>query len=174
MERLNLYLAVFFFTVIFLTSSCALRTGLNTAGAGPGEVQGTFTLILYGCNYLNDLETVAILDKEGDRYIIEAYAPTFNYRIKKGVPPKEALDEAEMFINCNSSYSRPQLRKILDNNGNIIGYEMRPLYLPFAYGVDDVLDTFYWIKDNKVYVSVRLKPSVENTRGDGNRSRGRD
>jgi hypothetical protein len=138
------------------------------------EVTGVFTLILYGGRYLDDIETIAILDKEGDQYTFEPYAPEFDYRIKRGVPAKEAFVEAKIFVSSHSSFRRAQLGKILDNNGNIIGFEVRPLYFPLTYGVSDVLDVDYWLKDSKVIVKIKLIPMVEMMLRNGDKSKDSD
>ena len=160
--------------VISINDSFALEKPLKTEDAKVQEVTGIFTLILYGAGHSNDIETIAILDKEGDQYTLEPYAPEFDYRIKRGVPAKEALAEAKIFVSSHSSFRRAQLGKILDNNGNIIGFEVRPLYLPTTYGLSDVLDVDYWRKDSKVIVKVKIKPSVEMMLRDGDRSKDKD
>lgn len=145
-------------------TGCAfqLRQTAWTESARPEEITGTYTLILYGNSYLNDIETVAILDKEGDRYTIEPYAPDFDYRVVKGVPAKRALEQAYRFLKSgNSAYYSAQLSRIVDEKGAVIGYELRPLYEPFVYGLADVLDTNYWIKDNKVFARIKIKPFIE-------------
>jgi hypothetical protein len=144
---------------------------LRTEGAKDADIRGSFALILYGSRHLNDIETIAILDMEGDRYGFEPYAPEFDYKIKRGIPAKEALEEAERFVSWHSSFYRTQLSRILDGKGNVIGYEIRPLYQPLAFGASDVLDVDYRIKDNKVIVRIRLKPQIERMLFDGDKSK---
>jgi len=65
-------------TVLFLSmtlSSCAPGLYLKTSSVQPGEITGTYTLILYGARYSNDIENVAILAREGTGYAFEVYAP---------------------------------------------------------------------------------------------------
>lgn len=147
-----------------VSSAVALKKPLKTEAAIPADVSGAFTLILYGANYLDDLETVAILDYEADDYHLEPYAPAFNYKVREGVQSQEALKEAEKFVSFHSSFWKSQMSKILDKEGVTIGYEVRPLYRPFTYGLSDILDVYYWFKGNgKVRVIIRLKSSVEST-----------
>jgi hypothetical protein len=155
---------------ISASSAFALKKPLKTNAAIPADVSGVFTIILYGANYLDDLETVAILDYEGDEYHFEPYAPAFNYKVREGVQDQEALKEAEKFVSFHSSFWKSQMSKILDKEGVTIGYEIRPLYRPFIYGFSDILDVYYWLKGNgKVKTTIRLKKSVESTgiSGDG-------
>jgi hypothetical protein len=84
---------------------------LRTEGAKDADIRGSFALILYGSRHLNDIETIAILDMEGDRYGFEPYAPEFDYKIKRGIPAKEALEEAERFVSWHSSFYRTQLSR---------------------------------------------------------------
>jgi hypothetical protein len=140
----------------------AFERSLRTEEANPEEMKGSFTLILYGGSYLDDLETIALLDFEGDQYVLEPFAPDFDYRMKKGVLAQEAFKEAEKFVNFHPSFWRSQLSRILDKEGKVIGYEVRPLYRPFTFGISDVLDVNYWLKEKgRVKVTIKLIPSIE-------------
>lgn len=145
----------------FVLQSCAPGKTLRTDAAVSSEVQGTYTLILYGNNYSDDLETAAFLDKEGDRYTLEPYAPEFTFRVRKGLTADRALREADEFIRSHAEFRQEKLRSIRDEKGELIGYELRPLYLPLTFGTDDVLDIDYWLKEDRVFMLIKLKPSLE-------------
>jgi hypothetical protein len=165
---LAVMIALFATSLLPASDSLAFETSLKTEAANPSEVKGTFTLILYGGNYYDDLETMAILDREGDQYTLDLYKPDFDYRVIKGVPAKEALAKAEKFIRFNPSFWHSQLSKILDDKGDVIGYELRPLYYPITYGSSDVLDVHYWMEEGgRVKITVRLMTSVERLRFPG-------
>ncbi len=164
----SFYPSLFLMATLFCIS-CTPGVRLNYQGAPASEVKGSYTVIFYGCNFFNDLETIAFLDREGDQYTFEPYAPEFKYRVKKGVDAKDAIEEAMKFVSCNAAFRRAQLSSILAPNGDTLGYEVRPLYQSFVYGVDDVLYTDYRLKDNKVVIFVRLVPSVETMLEDGGR-----
>ena len=134
---------------------------LKTAIAERGEVTGMYTLILYGATNSNDMETLALLDKEGDRYTIEPYAPDYRFKTRKNIPAEEALEEAERFISWHSAYRSYQIRKIIDDRENVVGYELRPLYLPVTFGLADLLEVSYTVKQEKVSVSIQLTPAAE-------------
>jgi hypothetical protein len=153
---------VIFMVVLFYTdnNSLAVAKFLKTEEAKSDEVTGTYDLILYGGRHINDLETVAFLDKEGDQYKFEPYAPEFDYKIKRGIPAKEALKEAKKFVSFHNAFWRSQLSRILDEKGNVIGYELRPLYRPFVYGRDDLLEIYYRIKGDKVIIEINLTPDI--------------
>lgn len=161
-----------------IPSSFAFDKPLKTIEASPAEIMGTFSLILYGGRFSDDVETIAILDLEGDGYTLEPFAPDFDFRIKKGVSAKEALEQAQKFVSFHHAFWRSQLSRITDNNGNTIGYEIRPLYMPFYFGVSDIFDVYYWLKENgRVKVTIKLIPFVERLRfpgGDGDGSFGGD
>jgi len=151
-----------FIDVTFSEQGALLKTPLKTIEVKESDIQGTFSLILYGGRHGNDIETVAILDYEGDSYTFEPYAPEFDYKIKKGLSGPDALKEAKKFVGFHRSFWRFQLSKILDKSGKVIGYEVRPLYLRYVYGTSDVMEIFYWLKDQgKIKVSIRLTPMVE-------------
>ncbi len=149
---------------LVLFQGCAGGKNLRTAPVMDGEMQGTYTLILYGGNYADDLETVAVLDKEGDRYTFEVFAPSFSYRIIRGQTAEHALPAAEQFISRHPSYNRGQMRAILDERSLVIGYEVRPLYLPVTFGMDDILDVDYVLRGDKVITTIRIERSVEEQR----------
>lgn len=65
-------------------------------------------------------------------------------------------------MSFHNSFWRPQLSRIIDEKGNTIGYELRPLYYPFVYGRDDLLEVYYKVKDGKVIVEIRLIPEIFN------------
>lgn len=162
------YRAVFIYILVLaFLGSCATDRLIRTEPSEYKELAGSFTLILYGSRHLNDIETIAILDIEGDGYSFESYAPEFDYRIKKGVTAKEAIKEAEHFVSWHSSFYRTQLSRIVDEKGAVIGYELRPLYYPLTFGHADVLDVDYIKKGDKVIVRIKLIPSVERMLSDG-------
>ncbi|MFI5294410.1 MAG: hypothetical protein ACHQ0Y_05225 [Thermodesulfovibrionales bacterium] len=160
--------------IALAASSCALGNRLDMKTAADSDLTGSFDLILYGCTYHDDFETVAILAKEDGPYVFEPYAPDFNYRVVKGVPAKDALDQAQKFVDCHTAYHRAQLSRLVDAKGDTLGFEVRPLYHPFVFGVDDALDTDYRIKDGKVVVKIRLLPSIENMLSGGGSGRDKD
>jgi len=131
------------------------------------DIRGTFRVILYGANHLNDLETIAILDREGDQYEFEPYAPEFVYRIKKNLPANEALSEAEKFVGWHPSFRNVMVSRISDEKGFLLGYEVRPLYYPLDFGFSDILEVDYFKSDNKIIVRIKLKESVEKIIFDG-------
>ncbi|MDI6889740.1 MAG: hypothetical protein QMC83_02205 [Thermodesulfovibrionales bacterium] len=160
----NIRIVILMF-ILFLTAedSLAVTKYLKTKEARKEEITGFFTLVLYGGRHINDLETIAFLDKEGDQYEFEPYAPEFDYKIKRESPAEEALNEAKKFVSFHNSFWRSQLSRIIDDKGNTIGYELRPLYYPFVHGRDDVLEVYYRIKNDKVIVEIRLIPEIFNT-----------
>lgn len=150
-------------SILIITKNLGRGKLLKTVPAEIANVTDKFTLILYGAEHSNDVETVAILDKEGDRYTFEPFAPKFKYAVKRGLPAKEALEEAGKFISWHNSFHQSQLRGIIDENGNVLGYELRPLYLPFTFGIDDIMDIDYRMRADKIAVIIRLKPFIQPT-----------
>ncbi len=144
-----------------LISGCAGGVSLRTYSATPAELTGTYTVFLYGGNYLLDLRTAAFLDKEGDAYAFEMYAPDFDYKVIKHVPAREAIELAARHVSKHPSFRYYRISGILDPAGYVVGYEVRPYYDPFEFGFSDVLLIDYWIKDSKIITSVHLHPDVE-------------
>jgi hypothetical protein len=147
--------------VSVILASCATRNYLRTEESNSIEMKKTYSLILYGGRFSDDMETLAILDKEGDKYKFIVYAPDYDYRIKRKVPAKEALKEAEKFVRFHHSFRRSLLSRILDQSGATIGYEVKPLYFPVDTGFSDVIDVYYRIEGKTVIVKVRLSSEAE-------------
>ena len=159
-----IFIVVVFVLIIIGFLSLSGDDHLKTEAANPADVQGTFTLLLYGCSSRDDLANVAILDKEGDPYSFEIYAPDFSYTIKAGLNAAEALREAERFVRCNIQSDRSLLRRVLNPAGTGIGFELRPLYSVGTFGRDDILDVRYVIKDRKIVVHIKIDPAIEQQR----------
>jgi hypothetical protein len=161
MKNAKMFYILLLFGLLFGSVSCTKEIRLNTQEAQEAEVSGNYTAIYYGCNFLNDLETIVILEKEGGKYQIEPYAQDFKFRVKKGLSAEEALETAKKSVNCNALFRSTNVKRILGPDGETIGYEVRPLYLPYRYGVEDVLDVDYRLKENKVVVTIKLRASME-------------
>lgn len=148
--------------LMFVAISYAFERPLKTEKADSVDVKGTYTVIFYGGSYGDDLETLVILDAEGDEYTLKPYVPDFDLIIKKGVPAGDALKEAEKFVNFHHSFWRSQLSRVFDKTGRVIAYELRPLYRPMTFGVSDVLDVNYWAReDGNIKVNIKLLPHIE-------------
>jgi len=136
---------------------------LMTESAGQAAITGTYTVLLYGCRYQDDIENAVILVSEESRYPVEIYAPDTRYKVKKGLDAQKALAEANAFVKCGvHTVWQTQMRRIRDDNGGTIGYEVRPLYFPYDVGAADVLLISYALKDGKVMAYIRLTPAMEN------------
>ncbi|MBF0566226.1 MAG: hypothetical protein HQK89_13400 [Nitrospirae bacterium] len=153
--------------LLTLAGSCAFGKYLKVETVSPADIKGTYTLFLYGGRYMDDYETIAVMAEEGTPYTFEIYAPDFNYKVKTGVPSDKALAEAKRFVSSNHDFYRVYFSKILDEAGNTIGYEVKPLYYPFYLRYSDVLDVAYKIQNQKVTVYIKLKPEVEKSLDSG-------
>ncbi len=149
-------LPLFAVVIICSLTSCAGGQYLKTAAARPSDLAGNYTLILYGCRYAADVENVAILAREEVQYTFNVYAPEFDFKVKKYIPAREALKEAEDFVRCHYAFWRSRLSKIITPDGNIIGYELRPLYSTLEFGYPDLLDINYLVQGTKVTVNISL------------------
>ncbi len=149
--------------LLLLTVSCTGGTVLRTDYVKPPVADaGLFSLILYGGQNIHDLETVTILDKEGDMYHVQPYSPEFNYRINKNLKLDEALEQAENFLGNLHFFHQTGTRVIKDPNGEIIGYELRPLFMSVHFSVTDPVETSYVLMEDN---SVRVYVSHQGPRG---------
>ncbi len=159
--------------LLFVSTACALnRNTLKTEWAQQSELTGFYTVIYYGANHYNDIATAAFLIPEDSPYRFDIFAPEFNYYVIKGVPAKEALESAGRFIKWHPAYMDYFFSRILDLDGRVIGYEMRPLYLPTEFGKQDVMYIDYFQRGKDVQVHVRIDPDIEKhfVTGDGDQS----
>jgi hypothetical protein len=164
MKNLTLVFLPIAVIVALMLGACAPGRTVRTAAVSSSDIRGTYTLILYGANYGDDLETAAFLDKEGDGYDFEPFAPDFVFRTKKGLTAESALKEAGKFLHFHPDVHGQRLQSIADDKGEIIGYELRPLYLPISLGTDDAIDINYQLKEKRVLIYIKLKPALERRR----------
>ncbi len=148
-------------SLVLSLGSCAGGKQLRTELAQGSEITGSYTLILFGTRNAYELKTIAFLDREGDGYELVPYAPEYDYKVMNNVPGTEALNKALDYVKWPRDYRSSQVRKILDEQGSVIGYEVRPLYDPLAYGISNVLVVQYWVKEGgKVKVTINLHPTA--------------
>jgi hypothetical protein len=157
---------------VFL-GACAGGTALRARDVRePVELSGTFDLVLYLGPQYDFLETVAFLDVAGDGYEILPFEPEFEYKVLENLSAKDAMGEALHFVSRHRDFSgSTYMRRIAGETGETIGYELRPLYDYFVYGMTDVLDIDYLLgEEGKVRVLIdldeRLKRELEDG-GDG-------
>jgi hypothetical protein len=142
--------------------ACVEGKQLATRSADPADLKDTYTLLLYGCHYPDDIKNLAVLVDEGSRYPVEIYDLPTSYQVKKGVPGPQALKEADSFVRCSiRRVTQTQLRRIIDDAGGTIGYEVRPLYSPLEFGKTDVLSVSYSLQNGTVRTYIRLDPDLE-------------
>ena len=142
--------------------ACVPGKRLTTSSADPSDMKGTYTLMLYGCHYPDQINNIAILVDETSKYPVEIYDLDTSYKVKKGVLPQQALAEAESFVRCSTHRIwQTQLLRIPDDSGGTIGYEVRPLYIPYEFGIPDVLLVNYFLRDSTVRVYIKIDPDVE-------------
>ncbi len=142
--------------------ACVPANQLRTRSADPSELNGAYTLMLYGCHYPDQINNVAIFVAENSKYQVEIYDLDTSYKLKKDVPSQQAFADADSFVRC-STYRvwQTQLLRIPDGSGGTIGFELRPLYVPYEFGMPDVLRTTYTLRNGVVRVYIKMDPDVE-------------
>jgi len=155
-------LSAAFLIAMSVLQGCALGRQLQTQTADPNTIVGTYDLVLYGCRYPDDLEKAAFLISGESRYPVNMFVPDTSYKIKKGIPAKEAFIQADSFVRCGvHTVMETRVHRVTDDSGGTIGYEVLPRYLPYDVGGSDPLLVSYTLKDGKVTVFIRLFPDVE-------------
>lgn len=154
--------AVVFLLLAMTMVACVPRMRLTPIAANPAEMAGMYTLLLYGCHYSSDVKNVAFFVLEGSKYPLDIYDLATSYKVKKGLTAEQAMALANSFVRC-STYSvwQTKLRKIPDGSGGIVGYELRPSYLPYELGAVNVLNISYYLQGGKVVTYIKLDRDVE-------------
>jgi hypothetical protein len=153
--------------------SCTLGTQLNTELADPKIITGTYTLLLYGCHYPEQIDNIAILVDKNSKYPLEIYDIKTSYSVENEVPAQQAFEKADDFVRCSSHrVSQTQLTRIPDDSNGTVGYEVRPLYVPTEFGTPDVLIINYALKDGKIQVYIKKIRQAEDKSGGKGRGTG--
>ncbi|MFA5073554.1 MAG: hypothetical protein WC539_06630 [Nitrospirota bacterium] len=159
-NKLEIFILCFMSGIIL--SSCAPSLQLTSRSAYPTEITGTYTLILYGCRFTDDMENVAILLNEQAIMNFDVVALDAMYKVKKGVPALQALAEAEAFIKCSSYTVWKSILRSIDAGKGTIGYEMKALYVPTEIGVSETLLTWYTLQDSMITIHIQPDPAILN------------
>ncbi|MCE5312038.1 MAG: hypothetical protein LLF86_02670 [Nitrospiraceae bacterium] len=120
-----------------------------------------YDIVLYGGRYMDDLETLIVLDIAGDKYEFIPYLPKSDYTIVKNQSAEQALAYARDVYTSQSAYQRTRVSRIVDKENRLIGYELRPLYKSFRYGYSDIMFVNYVFQGDKVIIHLKLIDPVE-------------
>ncbi|MGB9891487.1 MULTISPECIES: hypothetical protein [Thermodesulfovibrio] len=160
--------------LIFLTlliMPINLQAEVSLKQCNEADIKGVFNLIIYSNSFINDPETFIILDKVDDKIKIVPYAPAFKYRIIENLNEKEALKIVNEILR-NPSFVSSIKCSVIDEGENILGYELKPLYFPWIFGILEPVETVYKKEGNSIIIFIRLNPMVErqlNSGGDSNK-----
>ena len=166
-SRVRACLGAALLVAVCALQACAIAPALKVEPGGQIQKNLRYDLILYGGSYMGDLHTIAIMGIEGSPYRIVPYAPAFDYGIIKGLSAGVAQATAVRFFSLtNPDFIGTRQSRILAPDGRVIGYEIRPLYQPFVYGLSDVLDTSYWLKGHGIVSAwIQLKSGINRPGG---------
>jgi hypothetical protein len=147
---------------VFAFSSSISAADLKTEWADASEVQGTFTVMLYGCNGSSDVNNLAILKKEGEGKPFGIGPPPFDlayFGVKTGLEGRDAIAEAKKFLSCGVDIDHTLLSKITDSDGTILGFELKPQYNIEKFGTANAFFTHYI--DNEDSITVQMIPNLD-------------
>lgn len=151
--------------LVLLLACSAGSLRLSTGPARPADMAGTYRLYLYGCRSSADIENMALLVNESSPHRFRLFTLDTAYRVRHGLSGANALDEADRFIRCSIyDTGASVLRTVLDPDGNVAAFELKPLYLWSEMGKDEVLQTDYFLRNGTITVYITLDPQVERIR----------
>ena len=124
------------------------------------SIKGIYNLIIYSNSFINDPETFIILDVADDNTKIVPYAPSFQFKVHEKLDEKQALKIVHEILGDSANISSIKCTQIKDGE-SIVGYELKPIYFPWIYGIMEPLDTVYKKENNTITVFIKLNPIVE-------------
>jgi hypothetical protein len=119
-----------------------------------------YTLIYFVGVDRNDIKRAVILDLEGDKYNFSPRLRDFEYEILQNVTINEAIYESELFYRYEEVITGYLFVELFTTSGDMIGYELRPLYIKQIYGQEDILDVSYLHSGSKVKVTLGLQEGL--------------
>jgi hypothetical protein len=138
--------ACFLLAVLLLLTNAACMSGgrsLRLEPAAPPKGEMPYRLILYGGIGPDDFETMAVLDREDDRYRIVSYTGDIAVKVREGLPAAQALNQATGFLKRQNTFRDAEIMAITGPEGHVLGYEIRPLYRLLGDARGDAIDTSY-------------------------------
>ncbi|MFA7383290.1 MAG: hypothetical protein WC001_07555 [Desulfurivibrionaceae bacterium] len=148
--------------LLFAAAACATGSGLRVVSTSlPPEDGRRYRLFLYGGIDSNDFESVAILDREDDRFMFVSQSGAIKVDLRQGLTISEAQAEARHFLGRNNYFFDMEPKAIIGPDGQVAGYEIRGLYSPSVGRRADDLDTTYLFgPDDTVTFYVYYPPEV--------------
>lgn len=166
MNGYRVALAAFLLALSTVLQGCTFGLQLQTISADPKAISGTYDLYLYGCRYPADWERAAFLISRDARYPVELFVMDTSYKVTKGLPAEKALSEAEAFVRCGiHSVESTKVKRIPDDSGGTIGYEIVPRYAAHEQAGADPMLVSYSLKHGKVTVMIQLAPDAQRRLG---------
>ncbi|HMK44919.1 MAG TPA: hypothetical protein VK445_12360 [Dissulfurispiraceae bacterium] len=159
-SSIRIYGILFSFILLSFLSGCVARWQSAQPAVVPEEVQGSYTLLLHGGQYYNDLENIALLDREDDEYTLAFDSAAFRYVVKPGMQGPEAVAYAKQALMYHPMTSGLQISRLTAPTGQTIGYVLIPQYWITEFGYHQVIDVWYTWRDKTLLVHARLKPDV--------------
>lgn len=133
---------------------------VKTFEVSEDSIKGVFDVVVFSNAFINDPETLILLDRVDDGSTIRPYAPDFKFTVYQNLSESEALKIVRQLLNSQSSISGYRIIEIRHFEKSL-GFEIRPLYWPWIFGVSETLETLYRKRGNTVEVFIRLKSQVE-------------
>ena len=115
--------------LLFVAVGTASAKGVKTDTVKPAEVQqGTYSVIT-----LNYPVPIALLQKEGQPYDIRPVTSR-SYKTEYGLSENQAIERAKEVLEKDPHVLKTNISEIKGPQGEIIGYELTPVYMPLYFG----------------------------------------
>lgn len=160
--------AKIFIYLIILIPLCVYGE-ISLSPAEENMISGNFNVIIYSNSYINDPETFIIIDKTDDDIVFSPYAPSFNFTVIQNLKDTESLRVSREILFNPSSVDSLKFTEI-KVSGITAGFEIKPVYFPWIFGILEPLETVYNKKNNLIEVYIRLNPRVERQINNGGNS----
>lgn len=145
--------------LLILLTPIGVYSEISLSDIDETKLKGNFNVIIYGNSFINDPETFIILDNQEDTITISPYSSSFKYKILQSINKEKSLQIIkDIFSSSAVSFIRYREIKEADRT---LGFEIKPVYYPWIFGISEPLETTYKKNGNKIDVFIRLNPRVE-------------
>jgi len=152
-------------TLVFLLVTCSgYGTLKRVKTPDPSTIKGSFTLYLLQDEPGADAARAAIIDVEGDDIRLVPAVSSFYIKTHGGLTLSSAMDKSQSVFASHCAYTGHVLRGLASAGGEIVGYEITPVYTPFLCEFAPTVNLNYYSKGQGIIrVVMSVTGKVEDT-----------
>ncbi len=162
-RELALKVVLFVISLLFAGFvSTAAAKGVTTRADTAANIEpGTYSVVAYGCTGANDPRAVAFLQRDDSPYHVSIIEPRAHYQMLPGLTADEAYRTAQNFVTCNPNVQQSEVSSITAPDGTLVGYALKPVFLPLRAGSSNGIDTAYRVSGDMIQARVFVDPLLQ-------------